>query len=686
LPQIASNVFSALEIRTGGLVHAIWNSIPGDSVLTVPLLTPVLLTPGEQRDLPLSVSIANNASATGFQVHLEGSSAIDAVDANSGQPVTLVANLPWSTQSANILSPATTIEILTADTLPPGINQGQKNVPSGSLTFVLPGAPGQSEARITELLLSFADNGQALLAEDIVSRVRVRDGSTTLLDLLDIQSNAQGLPLRLSIPKVVASGDSVRLDLSFDLLHGVNTTQVEVVVADASSIVVRDANSGAPVSVTRAGGLAFPWNQGPATIQSAAQLLDIATVATAPTGTFPGAAQMRILDLTFVNRDPPGTADMLLQSLAFEILDEIGNPQVTNAAITAARWHTGGVLVAETTVAAGLQVVLTPGVPIVLAPGDTARVALQVDLSAALAEPWIRFHLPSNAITARDVNDASQAITILGMPASTALIQVVAEAGVVGLGVLDDPPTNVVPGTTGVSLLPIRIAHPGAANEADIQPQSLVVGLRDAQSQPLMTTSIAMASYVVWDSLVLVASAQNDSLVFDLSALPPLAASTALELQMHMDLATTIAVTDFRLAMLGNALRATSGSSLALTVQPIGNHGLPYESPTVHITAGTLEASFASYPNPFTPAQGRCNITFFLPGDSRVTCDVYTVSGDRVTRLLNGIALGGGLHDNLSWDGRNERGEVVRNGTYLLRIQADGPGGGEFYRKLAVVR
>jgi hypothetical protein len=154
LPQIASNVFSALEIRTGGLVHAIWNSIPGDSVLTVPLLTPVLLTPGEQRDLPLSVSIANNASATGFQVHLEGSSAIDAVDANSGQPVTLVANLPWSTQSANILSPATTIEILTADTLPPGINQGQKNVPSGSLTFVLPGAPGQSEARSTELLLS----------------------------------------------------------------------------------------------------------------------------------------------------------------------------------------------------------------------------------------------------------------------------------------------------------------------------------------------------------------------------------------------------------------------------------------------------------------------------------------------------------------------------------------------------
>jgi hypothetical protein len=57
-----------------------------------------------------------------------------------------------------------------------------------------------------------------------------------------------------------------------------------------------------------------------------------------------------------------------------------------------------------------------------------------------------------------------------------------------------------------------------------------------------------------------------------------------------------------------------------------------------------------------------------------------------VIRLLNATPLGAGPHDSLEWDGRNGDGRLVRNGTYLLRIHVDGPHGGEFVRKIAIMR
>ena len=251
---------------------------------------------------------------------------------------------------------------------------------------------------------------------------------------------------------------------------------------------------------------------------------------------------------------------------------------------------------------------------------------------------------------------------------------------------MDDPPANIAPGVTSFDMLPLRILHPGLENEADIQAQSLVIRLQDAFQQPLDTGSLVADARITWDSLAVSAVVEGDSLTFDLSPLPPIPATAFAELQLQMDMVTQSQVSDFRLLLAADALTANSGGGPTLTVQEIGNLGLPYESPTIHLSSGTLEESFASYPNPFTPAQGMCNITFVLASDSRVTCDIYALSGDHVVQLLAAASLASGLHDDLTWNGRNERGETVRNGTYLLRIQVDGAGGGEFYRKLAVIR
>jgi hypothetical protein len=377
---------------------------------------------------------------------------------------------------------------------------------------------------------------------------------------------------------------------------------------------------------------------------------------------------------------------MRIESLSFEVLDELGNALIPTAVVAMARWLHNADVVAQTAVAVGQRMILTPAAAVLLAPGDSLRLSLQADLSASLAEPWVRFHLPSGALTVHDANDTALSISANGLPASTALVRVVAEAAAVGLGPLAEPRSNLVPGVIEDALLSVRIEHPGVENEADIQAQSLVVKVRDAASQPLVATDLLATASATWDTISVAAVISGDSLTFDLTSMAPLAAGEGRDLSLQVEVDPSTRVGDFRVALAPQALVATSGGGQPLTIQPAGPLGFPYLSPTIHVSSGSLEESFSSFPNPFIPAQGPCRIAFFLVQDARVTCDIHALSGDRVTRLLDGQSLASGMHDDLTWDGRNENGDLVRNGTYLLRIQVSGAGGGEFYRKLAVIR
>ena len=63
----------------------------------------------------------------------------------------------------------------------------------------------------------------------------------------------------------------------------------------------------------------------------------------------------------------------------------------------------------------------------------------------------------------------------------------------------------------------------------------------------------------------------------------------------------------------------------------------------------------------------RAGISFQLPEGDRVTVDVVNGGGDRIRRLADDRPLRSGTH-RLSWDGRNDRGRVPRDGTYYVRV------------------
>jgi len=67
---------------------------------------------------------------------------------------------------------------------------------------------------------------------------------------------------------------------------------------------------------------------------------------------------------------------------------------------------------------------------------------------------------------------------------------------------------------------------------------------------------------------------------------------------------------------------------------------------------------------------------------------IHTLRGEGVRTLLDGEPLGAGLHQDVTWDGRNGRGKIVLNGVYLaeIAVRFDDGAGDRIVRKVAVVR
>jgi hypothetical protein len=97
-------------------------------------------------------------------------------------------------------------------------------------------------------------------------------------------------------------------------------------------------------------------------------------------------------------------------------------------------------------------------------------------------------------------------------------------------------------------------------------------------------------------------------------------------------------------------------------------------------------SSFCNYPNPFNPNQEETAIVYYLPVDSEIQFDIYTLTGDPVfsTRISSGVSGGlGGSINKFFWNGRNGNSMIVREGVYIAVISYSG---GEARTKIAVVK
>jgi len=80
----------------------------------------------------------------------------------------------------------------------------------------------------------------------------------------------------------------------------------------------------------------------------------------------------------------------------------------------------------------------------------------------------------------------------------------------------------------------------------------------------------------------------------------------------------------------------------------------------------TVTQLIGAYPNPFNP---QTTVAFTLDRSQHVVIDVFSVTGGRVTELVNRTYAEG--EHQITWDGRNASGRSVPSGTYVIRLSTE---------------
>lgn len=113
-------------------------------------------------------------------------------------------------------------------------------------------------------------------------------------------------------------------------------------------------------------------------------------------------------------------------------------------------------------------------------------------------------------------------------------------------------------------------------------------------------------------------------------------------------------------------------SSFELPTLDWMNDSLTVEDPPDFVTdieeSGIVPGEYSisqNYPNPFNPST---KIRYSIPVRSKVTIDVFDITGRKIKNLVNN-EKGAGTHI-VSWNGRNEAGLGVSTGIYFLKINA----------------
>ncbi len=100
-------------------------------------------------------------------------------------------------------------------------------------------------------------------------------------------------------------------------------------------------------------------------------------------------------------------------------------------------------------------------------------------------------------------------------------------------------------------------------------------------------------------------------------------------------------------------------------------HFKPPEVPSDYVLA-------QPYPNPFNEGT---TIDIQLPRDCEITLVIYNAAGRRVKILYDGFSTAGSYR--YQWFGRNQSGDAVASGVYLVRFSAPGVQGSQ---KILLIR
>ena len=238
-------------------------------------------------------------------------------------------------------------------------------------------------------------------------------------------------------------------------------------------------------------------------------------------------------------------------------------------------------------------------------------------------------------------------------------------------------PVQIAPGgpparVWGIELTPLAVT--GSATGDSLRSVAITVLTDGSPATPPGGSIASLALRDRFGSLLAqatpAAGAPNPILLTIAPALAMGVAAESLFIDAGFLAGTTAQRVAFQLAQASHVLAVDvfTGSSVPV----VGGGGLPFAALTSRDI--TFFEKPHGYPNPFHAGSEAILLSYVLGQDAAVKVSIYTLLGDLVREmsLTPGTPGGTGGLNEIPWDGRNGKGELVRPGVYVARI--DGPG------------
>ncbi len=695
-------ILSRVVLRIDGVLMSVRDIGPamGPFLTLVPSSAP-LVAPSGVSVLSLGVEISESAPSVQFRIVVEngGLSAHDSVAGDQVGVVLTDAEYPVASEFTRIVDGAPALIVQAAPGPPDQASFGQMGVRLGVLQMINPGevdsGAGLQMGVLSLTLVDGAGNELATPATWLSALTVRRDG--VALATSTVMNGAPALvSLTLETPLSIAAGSTEDLTLFADLHPESPTGLLGIGIFSSGDWDVRDANSSVPVTVELE---TLPLLLPPVTIVTPAELVHLGGRASGSPVLTSGAQDQSILELDIRHPGSIGIAGVDVDSLTLICHDEgheLLSPDSVFERLTV--WLAGavvGTVVVHGDVDGRINLDLTG---VVCEPGESVLLDVRVDIRSEVLVDAFALSVDVTDLQVTDVHLGTPVLltpdsgVALPLSSGTRLIRIAADELV--LAARDMMPAAIAAFHTDVLVLELDFTStaPEAAGDLLVTELNLVaVGSAKNSSVlgSLVSGLVVMDGENEWgrnDHLVAGDTVATIISTVGLQVEPGETKTLRVLLQLAAGARTgSIAI---GLDLDDVTVRQPEGELITVHVSPALGQIFPFMTMPGTVSPASLEQSYSNFPNPFAAGREGTTFVFGLPAPAKVDLRIYSPRGELVRVLLAGENRAVGLHQDVVWDGRNGRGDVVRNGVLIaeLIVRPDGGGATTLRRKVAVVR
>jgi hypothetical protein len=698
---VPADLITSVVVAEGTNVYLATSTIPSTgSDIDLVFNAPAYVTPEQPTTLSFRLDVAASATVPSFRLVIVDSTDIVAEDRTSGAPVKIqleTGAFPLRSGTARLVAEPTELQVSAGSSTEQRVPAGATDVPLLALQIRNPGVDGvTSDVRVGSIAVTVTDTTGAPVPapvawlERLVVRTATQVHATRIVGSLD----GPNLTLALAPPLACPVNTPVDLTIEGDVADSAIVGAFSLRLGASSTVQAWDANTQDTVLVTYA---TNPIVGAPIIVERSVASVRVRGVPLFPATLRVGDTDVAALEISLRHPDGAGSARVRVDSVAVTCSDELRRPLAPGTYLARLRVLVDGVeRVVQNAFPSSGPVSLPLG-GIFLAPGDTTKVRVLVDIAATAPAGYLEITAPTAGLAAFDANSGAR---LTPLPEPAAVLPPVS-----GLARLEPPPRELVAGLE--SRMPAALAGDGtevvagilhltntaAAGSGNVRLDHLVLQAADRDQRPIAIGGVAthVAAYVggvLWaESAALNSDSTTAWLPADSLLLVPPGGTVQVELRV-----TAAGAVDRTLRLgvdeAGIGVVQPGSALLAVDVRPEPGHSFPLWTEAGTVGSMTLEASYSNFPNPFAAGREATSFVYFLRADGRVSLRIYTPSGERVAEVVRDETRSAGLHQADAWGGRNGAGDLVRNGVYLAELLARYADGAteRVVRKVAVVR